>query len=275
MRTLTAPGRRRPPRGRRAGHRDRTGGRRRLHRQPDAHRDRLGHARPPRRAPTSAPPPSSNRACRPPRAPPPATTCTGSSPPTPARTSPCTPPSPSPARRPGTAPPPGRSTSTTACAAASPAATGCRPRSAAPDAASVELACHLRTIRSWAEPWSNDPLRGAYYVRLTVLDLPSDRPRTARPGRGARPPPTAPRARQAVDGSVAPVVTANGPRVAPSGGWAGTWWSARWLWTGGGGLLAVLLALGAHRLARGPVLLPAPLRAAGYDRPREPAGYAD
>ena len=67
--------------------------------------------------------------------------------------------------------------------------------------------------------------------------------------------------RQAVDGSVAPVVTANGPRVAPSDGWAGTWWSARWLWTAGGGLLAVLLALGAHRLARGPVRLSRPARA--------------
>jgi hypothetical protein len=80
---------------------------------------------------------------------------------------------------------------------------------------------------------------------------------------------------QAVDGSVAPVVTANGPLVTPSGGWAGTWWSARWLWTGGGGLLAVLLAFGGHRLARGPLRTPAADRPAAYDRPREPGGYGD
>ena len=151
---------------------------------------------------------------------------------------------------------------------------GVQTASAAPGAGSVQLACHLRTIRSWAEPWSNDPLRGAYYIRLTVLDLPSvDLGLPVQAAVRATSDGTA--GSQAVDGSVTPVVTANGPRVAPADGWAGTWWSPRWLWTGGGGLLAVLLALGAHRLARGPVLPPAPLRAAGYDRPREPAGYAD
>ena len=151
---------------------------------------------------------------------------------------------------------------------------GVQTASVAPDAGSVQLACHLRTVRSWAEPWSNDPLRGAYYIRLTVLDLPSvDLGQPVQAAVRATSDGTA--GSQAVDGSVAPVVTANGPRVAPSGGWAGTWWSPRWLWTGGGGLLAVLLALGAHRLARGPVLPPAPLRAPGYDRPREPAGRTD
>ncbi|SEG69628.1 hypothetical protein SAMN05216223_108200 [Actinacidiphila yanglinensis] len=154
---------------------------------------------------------------------------------------------------------------------------GTQTATAAASATSVDLVCHLRTIRSWAEPWSNDPLRGAYYVRVTVLDLPStDLGQPVHATVEATSDGTA--GSQAVDGSVAPVVTANGPRVAPSDGWAGTWWSPRWLWTGGGGLLAILLAFAGHRLARGPLRPPAPSRPPMYDRPdrpREPAGYGD
>jgi hypothetical protein len=156
---------------------------------------------------------------------------------------------------------------------------GVQTATAGTGAASVDLACHLRTIRSWSEPWSNDPLRGTYYVRLTVLDLPSadlGQPiqaamKATSEGTGGS---------KAVDGSVAPVVTANGPHVAPSGGWAGTWWSPRWLWTAGGGILAIAVAMGAHRLARGPwrgapYRSPAPERPDGYpERPR-PAGYGE
>lgn len=36
----------------------------------------------------------------------------------------------------------------------------------------VSLGCTLRRVRSWAEPWSGDPLPGTYYVRLSVTDLP-------------------------------------------------------------------------------------------------------
>ncbi|KXK61148.1 peptidase [Micromonospora rosaria] len=39
-------------------------------------------------------------------------------------------------------------------------------------AGSVALGCTLRQVRSWAEPWSADPLPGTYYVRLSVVDLP-------------------------------------------------------------------------------------------------------
>ncbi|WP_446218216.1 peptidase [Micromonospora sp. IBHARD004] len=39
-------------------------------------------------------------------------------------------------------------------------------------ATSVTLGCTLRRVRSWAEPWSADPLPGTYYVRLSVVDLP-------------------------------------------------------------------------------------------------------
>ncbi|MFD0529627.1 peptidase [Kitasatospora arboriphila] len=38
--------------------------------------------------------------------------------------------------------------------------------------ASVSMSCALRQIRSWAEPWSGDPLPGTYYVRLSVADVP-------------------------------------------------------------------------------------------------------
>ncbi|GAA2354453.1 hypothetical protein Cme02nite_47490 [Catellatospora methionotrophica] len=39
-------------------------------------------------------------------------------------------------------------------------------------AAEVSLGCTLRRVRSWAEPWSGDPLPGTYYLRLSVTDLP-------------------------------------------------------------------------------------------------------
>lgn len=39
-------------------------------------------------------------------------------------------------------------------------------------AGSVTLGCTLRQVRSWAEPWSADPLPGTYYIRLSVTELP-------------------------------------------------------------------------------------------------------
>jgi hypothetical protein len=149
---------------------------------------------------------------------------------------------------------------------------GSQTRTVPADAASVELVCKLRTVRSWAEPWSNDPLRGGYFLRLTVLDLPAaDLGQPVKAAVEATSDGTA--GRQAVDGSVAPVVSAYTPHVAPSDGWAGTWWSPRWLWTGGGGLLAALVAVGAHRLARGPIRPQSRPRTG--ERPRESAGYVN
>lgn len=46
---------------------------------------------------------------------------------------------------------------------------GAQTKTLAPDQDSVELRCTLRTVRAWAEPWSNDPLPGDYYVRLTAV----------------------------------------------------------------------------------------------------------
>lgn len=152
---------------------------------------------------------------------------------------------------------------------------GTQERTAAADATSVDLVCHLRAIRAWAEPWSNDPLRGAYYLRLTVLDLPAtDLGLPVQAAVEATSSGTA--GRQAVDGSVTPVVSANSPSVSPSGGWAGTWWSPRWLWTGGGGLLAALAAVGFHRLARSPIRPPGRGRERiGPERSREPSPYVN
>ncbi|NUS10968.1 MAG: hypothetical protein HOY69_06110, partial [Streptomyces sp.] len=113
---------------------------------------------------------------------------------------------------------------------------GAQTRTAKADAATVELVCHLRTIRAWADTWSDDPLRGAYYLRLTALDVTeADLGQPFRAAVEATSDGTA--GRYSVDGSVAPVVSASAPDVAPGDGWAGTWWSARWLWTAGGGLL--------------------------------------
>lgn len=149
---------------------------------------------------------------------------------------------------------------------------GAQTRTVPVDAGSVELVCQLRAVRSWAEPWSNDPLRGGYFLRLTVLDLPAaDLGQPVKAAVTADSDGTA--GRQAVDGSVTPVLSAYSPHVAPSDGWAGTWWSPRWLWTGGGGLLAALAGLGAHRLARGPIR--SQQRPRTSERPREPAGYGD
>ncbi|GAA3763558.1 hypothetical protein [Streptomyces tremellae] len=46
---------------------------------------------------------------------------------------------------------------------------GAQTKTLAPDQDTVELRCALRTVRAWAEPWSNDPLPGDYYIRLTAV----------------------------------------------------------------------------------------------------------
>ncbi|WP_405997657.1 hypothetical protein [Streptomyces sp. NBC_00829] len=144
---------------------------------------------------------------------------------------------------------------------------GMQTRGAAKEAATVELSCTLRTVRSWAEPWDNDPLPGSYYIRLTVGDLPEEDlglpvraeiEATSADAGGA----------YAVDGSLAaPLVPGSStgakeagkdsaPKQAaalgePDGGWASGWWSDRWIWTVAGGLLGALAAVGGHSLTRG------------------------
>ncbi|MFI9767762.1 hypothetical protein ACIHJG_12985 [Streptomyces sp. NPDC052415] len=142
---------------------------------------------------------------------------------------------------------------------------GAQTRTAAADAASVELTCVLRTVRAWSEPWANDPLPGTYYVRLTVVNLAtadlglpvnaSIRVDSKDIGGAA-----------AVDGSLAePLVPGIAMKsgaqeetsavlssIDPEDGWASGWWSDRWLWTAAGGVLAALAGVGGYALTRGP-----------------------
>lgn len=48
---------------------------------------------------------------------------------------------------------------------------GMQARAVEAGANRVELACTLRTVRALADAWSNDPLPGTYYVRLTTASL--------------------------------------------------------------------------------------------------------
>ncbi|MFE3944076.1 hypothetical protein ACFXPV_19685 [Streptomyces sp. NPDC059118] len=140
------------------------------------------------------------------------------------------------------------------------------------DASAVELTCVLRTVRAWAEPWANDPLPGSYYVRLTVVDLPSadlglpvrtevEVTAADKGGAGdvdgtlAQPlVPGVSSVAQASDGSsddgdsATPTVSLGSE---PEDGWASGWWTDRWLWTVGGGILGALAGVFGYSLTRG------------------------
>ncbi|MET7682023.1 hypothetical protein [Streptomyces sp. NPDC005423] len=150
---------------------------------------------------------------------------------------------------------------------------GASTRTAAQGASSLELACTLRTVRAWSEPWANDPLPGTYYVRLTVVDLKSSdlgQPIHAEVRADAKDIGGS----AAVDGSLAqPLVpgiavkstsdasssdTDGGSAksavlssIEPDDGWSSGWWSDRWVWTGVGGVLAALAGIGGYALTRG------------------------
>ncbi|MGW1780045.1 hypothetical protein ACWCQQ_12995 [Streptomyces sp. NPDC002143] len=146
---------------------------------------------------------------------------------------------------------------------------GAQTRTAAAQAASVELACVLRTVRAWSEPWADDPLPGTYYVRLTVLDLkasdlglPVDAElrvdskdiggSAAVDGSLAQPlvPGIAvtSQAEESEDDSSASAVLSS---IEPDDGWASGWWSDRWVWTSLGAVLAALAGIGGYTLTRG------------------------
>ncbi|MDJ0382035.1 hypothetical protein [Streptomyces sp. G-G2] len=147
-----------------------------------------------------------------------------------------------------------------------PCTYGAQTRAVAKDAPSVGLSCTLRTVRAGAEPWSDDPLPGSYYVRLTVVGLAQEDvglPVRAEVEAASQDTGGA----LAVDGALsAPLVPGIGAARAdaaspaqqpaatggePADGWSGGWWSDRWLWTAGGGVLAALAAIGGYRLTRG------------------------
>ncbi|MEU8825481.1 hypothetical protein [Streptomyces sp. NPDC048636] len=162
---------------------------------------------------------------------------------------------------------------------------------------SVSLSCTVRQVRSWSERWANDPLPGAYYLRLTVVDLPeqdlglpidAEVTATARDAGGKHADggelaePLNPSLRagtvgtddstDADDSGDADASGASGasgeepPRAVaePEDGWGSGWWSDRWVWTASGGALGALAAVGGYTLTRGP-------RAAGTGSGRPPA----
>ncbi|MER5305703.1 hypothetical protein ABT039_40420 [Streptomyces lasiicapitis] len=128
---------------------------------------------------------------------------------------------------------------------------GMQARTAPKDASSVDLACTLRPVRAWSEPWANDPLPGTYYVRLTATGVDTadlgtpvtaEVKTTSKDIGGAA----------AVDGTLgSPLVP--GKRVElsstePEDGWSSGWWTDRWVWTGIGGVLAALAGVGGYTL---------------------------
>jgi hypothetical protein len=143
---------------------------------------------------------------------------------------------------------------------------GAATRTAAQDAGPVELACVLRTVRSWTEPWADDPLPGTYYIRLTAVGLGAldlGRPVSAEvrvdssdvggaaavDGSLAEPlvPGIAVKAGEKDGGSKAAVLSSFGSKD----GWSSGWWTDRWVWTALGGVLAALAGIGGYALTRG------------------------
>ncbi|MEU6890235.1 hypothetical protein ABZ934_00265 [Streptomyces sp. NPDC046557] len=128
------------------------------------------------------------------------------------------------------------------------------------ESATLELSCTLRPVRTGADTWSDDPLPGTYYLRLTVVDLAQEdlgQPVRAEVRADAKDLGGA----YAVDGALAaPLVPGStaarqtATAVAgtePEDGWSGGWWSDRWIWTAAGGLLGGLAAITGYRLTRG------------------------
>lgn len=150
-----------------------------------------------------------------------------------------------------------------ACTAGSETAT------AAAGDATVRLHCLLRQVRSWADPWSDEPLPGTYYVRLSATGMPEPdlglptqtdlaitrRTGDAQPDNARLKAPLSPKT-----GPGSTVAPQAAPSPAPSSGtgpmrrvksWF-SWPSARWWWTIGGGMLAALTGVGGYTLTRHP-----------------------
>ncbi|MEV6298987.1 peptidase [Actinoplanes sp. NPDC051861] len=120
----------------------------------------------------------------------------------------------------------------------------------------VTLGCRLRQIRSWAEPWDGDPLPGTYYIRLSTTELPEkDLGLPVEVALTLTTPTGDTNADQGV--LAAPLVPENhpgkiltSPAVTPSAepepALSADWlpdFSARWIWTAAGGVLAALTGL--------------------------------
>lgn len=148
-----------------------------------------------------------------------------------------------------------------ACTAGSQTAT------AASGDATVALHCLLRKVRSWADPWSGEPLPGTYYIRLSVTGLPEQdlglpvqadlgitaSKGDAQPDNASLKAPLSPAVRPGA--TVAPdAASSSAPSSAPlehAGSWF-SWPSGRWWWTIGGGVLAAVAGVAGYSLTRHP-----------------------
>lgn len=144
---------------------------------------------------------------------------------------------------------------------------GAQTPTAAASAVSVSLGCTLPRVRSWAEPWSADPLPGTYFVRLSVIDLPepdlglpidvellvsADGDGDASVDDGKLKSPLVPT-------NKAGAVLAGEPAAAPADeddtSGIGDWLpdlSSRWVWTTAGGILAAVAGVVGFALTRRP-----------------------
>ncbi|GAB3988606.1 hypothetical protein GCM10029978_111440 [Actinoallomurus acanthiterrae] len=138
--------------------------------------------------------------------------------------------------------------------------------------AKLELHCALRQIRSWAEPWSSDPLPGTYYVRLSAVGLPnqgaglpvdvrlriSARNGNAEPSGAHLKAPLAPAVNPGTTmapeaaPSVEPSAVSSAPKPLQRAKSWFSWPSTRWYWTIGGGLLAAAMGVAGYSLTRHP-----------------------
>ena len=134
-------------------------------------------------------------------------------------------------------------------------------------ASNVVLGCTLREVRSWAEPWSADPLPGTYVVRLSVIELPepdlgapidvdllvgvlADRGASADDGELA-----APLVANTKAGTVLNAVPTADPEADDEGDSLTDWLpdlGSRWIWTGIGGVLAAVAGVFGFALTRRP-----------------------
>ncbi|MEO3775447.1 peptidase [Micromonospora sp. B11E3] len=145
---------------------------------------------------------------------------------------------------------------------------GAQTPTAAASATSVPLGCTLRQVRSWAEPWSGDPLPGTYYLRLSVVDLPE--PDLGLPidvdllvsdvGDGQAPGDDGELKAPLVPNTKAGTVLTGEPAAAPADeeqdgagldGWLPEL-SSRWIWTTVGGVLAAVAGVVGFALTRRP-----------------------
>jgi hypothetical protein len=149
---------------------------------------------------------------------------------------------------------------------------GPQTATAATGDATVSLSCTLRQIRSWADPWSGEPLPGTYYLRLSATDLPEQdlglpiqanlritaRDGAAQPDNATLKAPLSPAinpgttlASDTVPSSAPSAVTSAPKPMERAKGWF-FWPSTRWWWTLGGGVLAALTGMAGYSLTRHP-----------------------